>query len=317
VRIPAAASAYLTSLQARRGSPALLEQSRRALALFMAAARGRDIRRIEEAHLVAFARDLATRTTPHGRPLSLASQAVYLQRVKSFFAFLAKAGVLLSDPAQDLALPQASSLPRLVLSERQAERLVTAPSSMTKVGRRDRAILEALYGTGIRRGECVRLDIADVDLAQGALLVRQGKGGCDRRVPLPKRALLALSEYLRGVRPALAYNVAEPALFLTAWKGRRLTESALVALLRTHAKAAGLERVHLHALRHACATHLIKGGASVRHVQAILGHASLTTTARYTAVAIADLRAVFARSHPRERAERTPNSGRMSMEIRP
>ena len=317
MRIPVAASAYLTSVAVRRGSPALLEQSRRALALFRASSRGRDIRRIEEAHLVAFARDLAARTTPHGRPLSLASRGIYIQRVKSFFAFLAKAGVLLRDPAADLTLPQAAPLPRLVLSEAQAERLVTAPSSLTKTGRRDRAILESLYGTGIRRGECVRLDVADVDLAQGALLVRQGKGGRDRCVPLPKRALLALSEYLRDVRPVLACGMAEPALFLTAWKGRRLAESALVALLRTHAKAAGLERIHLHALRHTCATHLIKGGASVRHVQAILGHASLTTTARYTAVAIADLRAVFARCHPRERAERPPNSGRMPMEIRP
>jgi site-specific recombinase XerD len=108
----------------------------------------------------------------------------------------------------------------------QAERLMTAPSPYSLVGRRDRALLETLYGTGLRRGECARLDVQDVDLREGTLLVRNGKGSKDRLVPVPRRAALALDGYLRDARPELARNPAERALFLTAWGGRRLAKSA-------------------------------------------------------------------------------------------
>ena len=119
--------------------------------------------------------------------------------------------------------------------------------------------------------------------------------------PVPGRAAAALAAYLMDVRPRLVRNPHEGALFLTAWRGRRLADVSLAFLLRRHARAAGLARVHLHALRHACATHLLKGGADVRHVQAILGHKKLVTTALYTRVVIDDLRAVVARVHPREK----------------
>jgi integrase/recombinase XerD len=312
VRIHAASDAYFTDLRARRRSLSLQKQTRRALSLLSTVLRKQhvhDLRRVDEAHLIAFARALQP-------ALSLATQSAYLQRVKSLFAFLARTGILLTNPAADLRLPSSSPLPRLVLTERQAERLVTTPSPTTNSGRRDRALLEILYGTGIRRRECVHLDLDDVDLNRGTLLVRRGKGGRDRVVPIPKRAALALGIYLDEVRPSLAEDPAERALFLTAWRGRRLSEEALVARLRLHARAVAIPGVHLHALRHTCATHLLRGGASVRHVQAILGHRSLQTTARYTRVAITDLRQVLARCHPRERAERAGNGGRMSMEIR-
>jgi integrase/recombinase XerD len=240
-------------------------------------------------------------TTPRGTPLSLNSQASYLQRVRSFFAFLVRRGVLLADPAAGLVLPSCSLLPRFVLTERQAARLMNAPSPATAIGKRDRAILETLYGTGLRRGECARLDVQDLDLRAGSLLVRNGKGSKDRVVPIPQRAALALNVYLRDVRPELATSSAERALFLTVWRGRRLSEPGLVAVLRTHAWAAGIPRVHPHVLRHTCATHLLRGGADVRHVQVILGHRCLKTTALYTRVDVADLAAVLKRCHPRER----------------
>lgn len=123
-------------------------------------------------------------------------------------------------------------------------------------------------------------------------------------VPVPGRAAAALGVYLRDVRCRLVVNPHEPALFLTAWWGKRLSEGSVSFLLRRHAAVAGISKVHPHALRHACATHLLKGGADVRHVQAILGHKKLVTTALYTHVVIEDLRQVVSRTHPRERAGR-------------
>jgi len=239
---------------------------------------------------------------PRGTPLSLSSQASYLQRVRSFFAFLARRGLLLRNPAADLVLPSASPLPRAAVSESEAARLMDAPRSDTKAGRRDRAILETLYGMGLRRGECARLYVSDVDLAAGTLLVRDGKGRKDRMVPVPGRAAAALAIYLRDVRPELVVDPGEGALFLTAWWGHRLSDVSLSFLLRRHAKAAGIAKAHPHALRHACATHLLRGGADVRHVQAILGHKKLETTGLYTRVVIEDLRQAVAAAHPRERA---------------
>jgi integrase/recombinase XerD len=300
-----AASAFLEELRARRTSASLLTQTSRALARLSSHLREKsDLRQIEERHLVSFARMLRDSTTPHGTPLSLSSQASYLQRVKSFFAFLERRGLLLRSPAEDLVIPSASPLPRAALSEQQAARLMEAPQQQTSTGQRDRAILETLYGMGLRRGECARLDVADVDLAAGTLLVRDGKGRKDRMVPVPGRAAAALVIYLRDVRPELVVDPSEPALFLTAWWGHRLSDVSVSYLLRRHAQAAGIAKVHPHVLRHACATHLLRGGADVRHVQAILGHKKLETTALYTRVVIQDLRAVVARSHPRERAFR-------------
>ena len=304
VRIRVAAEGYLAELARRQASASLLHQARRALGLFASHLRNkrvRAIRDIEEAHLASFARALRESRAPRGTRLATASQVVYLQRVKSFLASLAQQGLLLRNPAGDLVLPSSSPLPRTVLSVRQAARLVETPPAGTKTGRRDRAILETLYGTGIRRGECTRLDVQDLDLAERTLLVRNGKGHKDRLVPVPARAAAALGAYLREVRPELVVDPGERALFLTAWWGHRLSEVTISFLLRRHARSAGIAGAHPHALRHACATHLLKGGADVRHVQAILGHKKLVTTALYTRVVIEDLRQVVAAAHPRER----------------
>jgi integrase/recombinase XerD len=307
VRIREAAKAYVKDLRRRHRSDTLIVQTLRVLDRFASHLKEnnvRDVRQTEEVHVVSFARMLRASVTPKGTPLSLATQAHYLERVKGFFAFLVRRGVLLRDPAAGLSVPAAASLPRVVLSPRQAEKLMSAPSSSSSVGRRDRALLELLYGTGLRRSECARLDVADVDLYSGTLLVRNGKGHRDRLVPVPERAARALDLYLREVRPLLLSRAAEPALFLTAWRGRRLSIASLVQLLQRHARAAGIERVHLHALRHTCATHLLRGGADIRHVQEILGHRWIKTTALYTRVDLDDLRRVIARAHPRERRSR-------------
>ena len=195
-------------------------------------------------------------------------------------------------------------LPRMVLTEAQARRLMVAPFPGSLVGLRDRAILEPLYGTAIRAGECRRLDLTDLDLHQGILLVRDGKGRRDRVVPVTGRAVLSIDLYLRDLRPDLVKNPREEALFLTKY-GTRVCKSMLDVIVRRYGRAAGIPRpVSPHVLRHSCATHLLKGGADVRHVQELLGHKSLQSTQLYTRVGIEDLREVLARSHPRDRAFR-------------
>jgi site-specific recombinase XerD len=205
-------------------------------------------------------------------------------------------------------LPKESRLPRRVLSETEARRLMNVRRPCDRFGLspaleiRDHAILEVLYGTAIRCGELLKLDLTDVDLVRGMLLIRLGKGKKDRLVPLAGRAAAALDLYLREARLQLARNYREPALWIS-FQGVRICQSAVQRVIRLRAMAAGIKgTIHPHTLRHSCATHLLKGGADIRHVQVLLGHSSAATTALYTRVAVPDLVAVIKRSHPREKA---------------
>jgi site-specific recombinase XerD len=181
---------------------------------------------------------------------------------------------------------------------------VAHPSPFTLRGKRNRAILELLYGTGIRVSECERLDVRDLDLAQGVLFIRNGKGKKDRVVPVVGRAADALDRYLREARPELLRDPREPALFLTR-RGTRVTVKNIQYLVRMNARSADIPvPVTPHGLRHGCATHLLQRGADVRHVQKLLGHASLDTTAIYTHVAPQDLAQAIEKAHPREKAWR-------------
>jgi integrase/recombinase XerD len=256
----------------------------------------RDARSVSEEQLAAYARHLERRTSRLGTPLAAASRASAISTVRRFFAFLAKAGHLLQDPAQAIPLPRHARLPSGILTESQARRFMAAPFPGSVIGKRDRAILELLYGTGIRLSEAVRADVSDLDLREGMFLVRNGKGRKDRVVPVGGRAAIALGSYLADARPELVKRL-EPALFLSR-DGDRLSKVGLQAMVKRHAKTIGVH-VSPHTLRHTCATHLLRGGADIRHVQELLGHRSLQTTALYTRVAIEDLRQVLARAHPR------------------
>jgi len=184
--------------------------------------------------------------------------------------------LFLRNPAAGLALPKLKRLPRGVLSEAQARRLMSAPDQWTPWGIRDRAILETLYGTGIRLQECLRLQLPDLDLAQGLLLIRNGKGRKDRVVPVPARAAAALDLYLRDGRPRLLRDSRVRELFLS-FRGRGLSPSALSVAMRAYARRAGIAGpVSPHTLRHTCATHLLQGGADIRHVQVLSATATWT-----------------------------------------
>lgn len=298
----AALRAYTHALQARGCATGWVQQSGRVLQRLARELRRngvRDPRAVEEGHVFAFARRLMQggRLGPH-------SLGTYLGVVRAFFGFLEGRGLILRDPARGLTLPRWERLPRSRLSRRQAQELMQAPSAGEPLGRRDRAVLELLYGSGLRVGECERLDLSDVELSEGTLLVREGKGRRDRVVPLTARALCALEGYLRDSRPRLEGESSAGALFLRRG-GARLSRQSLEKLVAHHGRRMGLGfKLSPHLLRHACATHLVRNGADVRHVQALLGHRDLNTTALYTRVAVRDLARLIEEKHPRGRRGR-------------
>lgn len=299
---------FFDELEANRFSKSLLDRVQRVLPELFFHLRENgvfEIQAVSERHLESFAAKLRKKTNRNGEPLSLATQQAYISVVKRLFAFLDQRSVILRNPARELRGPRAKHLPKVVLSETEVQKLLEAPPAQSSTGLRNRAILELLYGTAIRRGECVRLNVGDVDLHTTTLLVRDGKGNKDRFVPIPGKAAEAAHRYLEQARPFLVHDPAELAFFLGR-TGNRVSASLIRNVLQASAKAAGIQnRAHVHALRRACATHLLQRGASVRHVQKLLGHASIDTTAIYTDVAVGDLKKALKRSHPRELPSRS------------
>ena len=241
---------------------------------------------------------------PATKALSPASVARMLVALRAFFRFLVREGRLTTDPTLNVGSPrQPRSLPKAIPLE-DVERLLELPGD-DLLGRRDRAILETLYGTGLRISELAALDVDDVDIDDGAVLVRSGKGGKGRMVPLGRTARAALGGYLTRTRGELGRRSptrsSAGALFLNA-RGGRLSRQGCWKILKGYARAAGLEgRVSPHTLRHSFATHMLDRGADIRVVQELLGHASLATTQVYTLVSDRRLREVYLTSHPRAR----------------
>ncbi|MBW3578685.1 MAG: tyrosine recombinase XerC [Actinobacteria bacterium] len=230
-----------------------------------------------------------------------ASVARKAAAVRTFFAFCRRRGDVTRDPARFLATPkQVRSLPR-VLRPDQIERLLAAPDLATPLGLRDRALLELLYGAGARVAEACGLDLDAVDIP-GRQVRLHGKGRKQRLVPLGDPAVDALRVYLAQGRPALAATAGRacPAVFLGTLGKRLGTRGARTAVSRA-ARTAGLGRVTPHTLRHSCATHLLEGGADLRSVQELLGHASLGTTQRYTHLSRGHVREVYTAAHPHGR----------------
>ncbi len=307
---PAARAAlrrFLDYLAVERGLAAnTLSAYRRDLeryAGWLAAAGVDDPALASEEDVVAFLGALRAGATPVGTRYRASSVARSLAAVRGFHRFLVRERLAGSDPSLDLGAPKVpSSLPK-ALSIEQVEALLGAVPGDDPRALRDRALLETLYAAGLRVSEATALDVDDLDLDDGAVRAF-GKGSRERMVPLGRKARAALGAYLVRGRPSLARPRSGAALFLNA-QGTRLTRQGCWKILRRHARHAQLEaEVSPHVLRHSFATHLLAGGADIRSVQELLGHASLATTQVYTKVTQDRLREVYLRAHPRARAIR-------------
>jgi integrase/recombinase XerD len=256
---------------------------------------------VRETHVAEFLARLREGDDDHPG-LAATSAARTLVAVRGLHRFLALEGVLDVDPARAVSPPRPPGrLPKAIPVE-DVERLLDAASvGDTPASLRDRALLEVLYGTGARISEAVGLDVHDVEGEEGVVRLR-GKGGKERLVPLGSYAGSALSAWLVRGRPAYASRgTGTSALFLNARGGRLSRQSAWSVLRRCAERAQLGGHLSPHTLRHSFATHLLEGGADVRVVQELLGHASVTTTQIYTLVTVQRLREVYAQSHPRAR----------------
>jgi integrase/recombinase XerD len=297
----AAVQAFLHHLAVERGSAANTLRSYTVdLRRYLDHLRAQGIDRLEairEGDVAAFV--TALRSGP--APLAASSAARALAAVRGLHRFALRDGLLDQDVAREVTPPAVPMrLPR-ALSVDQVEQLLAGCVGDGPAALRDRALLELLYSTGARISEAVGLDLDDLDAGHRTVLLR-GKGGKQRIVPVGRPALRAVDEYLVRARPPLAARGrGGPALLLNA-RGGRLSRQSAWHVLRSAAEAAGLagaDAVSPHTLRHCFATHLLAGGADVRTVQELLGHASVSTTQLYTHVTVDTLREVYAASHPR------------------
>lgn len=246
---------------------------------------------------------------PDGRPLSFKSQTQILVAVRGLFRFLARQGRILMNPAADLDMPREEKrLPQHVLTTAEADQIMNQPNVHDVLGLRDRAILETLYSTGIRRTELTNLLVPDIDINRETLFVRLGKGKKDRIVPIGERALAWACKYLYEVRPRI---VVEPdcGRFFLSRDGGPIAPATLTGFVREYVIQSGIGKPGAcHIFRHTMATLMLEGGADVRFIQEMLGHANLETTQIYTRVSIQKLKAIHDATHPG--AKLKPAAGR-------
>lgn len=251
---------------------------------------------------MTFQRVLHAQKTREGAPVPATTQVGILTGVRAFTRFLKKRGYALVDPGLAIQMPRLPKrLPRSIMSEGEVTKLLSLPDVRTIRGYRARTIFEVLYATGIRCRELLSLDLADVDLESGRLRIEQGKGRKDRVVPLGAVATEYLAGYITKIRPKFLRGRETAAVFIGV-AGDRLAEQSFGRELKRYIKAADFEkRVTSHTFRHTCATHMMRRGAGLRHIQTLLGHESIATTEIYTKVEIGDLEKAHEKFHPREK----------------
>jgi integrase/recombinase XerD len=234
----------------------------------------------------------------HGRGLSHRSQARHLAAVRGFHLFLLRERYANNDPTENVETPRSRRNLPVFLTLDEVERLLAAPDDKQPAGQRDRAMLEVMYATGLRVSEVVGLTTEDVNLRDGYLVAR-GKGSKERIVPLGEYAIEFVKRWLEGGREALRKGRAARALFIGP-RGTPLTRQGVWKIIRRYALAAGIKKqISPHKLRHSFATHLLERGADLRAVQAMLGHADISTTQIYTHVDRARVRRIYDKAHPR------------------
>jgi integrase/recombinase XerD len=298
---------YVEALTAQHRSVSDVRTRRSKLAHFHAWCHAHNLERPEQvthAHAERFQQHLFRYRKPDGGPLTINGQRIALFTLEMFFRWLVRQGVVASNPVADLELPKRTEDLREPLTLIEVETVLALPDLSTWDGLRDRAMLEVLYATGIRRLELANLFQSDIDRERGTLHVRLGKGRKDRFVPVGERALAWIDKYEREARPQLLREPSERHLFLNQY-GQALSPDGLCFRVRAYFDRAGIEKHGAcHLFRHTMATAMLDNGADIRHVQEMLGHSTITSTQRYTHVSIARLKAVHAATHPAARLTR-------------
>lgn len=289
--------AFLDDLKHRRGlSPNTVESYRSDLAQFQAfLEESVGTSRIADVDVLAIRSFLARL---HQKGSARSSVARKLAAIRTLFRFLTREGWITRNPARLVATPRLDRKVPPRLEETEVERLLDAPDTEAPLGRRDRAMLEILYATGLRVGELVRIDLSSLDLEERLVRVT-GKGNKERIVPFGEPAAEAVRQYLPDRRRFVAIGEGTDAMFLNA-RGGRLTARSVRRLMERYLRAASLRSgISPHSLRHAFATHLLEHGCDLRSIQELLGHESLSTTQKYTELSTRKLLEVYEKSHPK------------------
>jgi integrase/recombinase XerD len=302
---------YLEWLAVRNYSELYVASLEKTLVAFAAWCEEREVRRTEEVTrpmLERYQRHLFYYRRANGRPLAAGTQLSRLSGPRGFFKWATRQNLLAANPASELDLPrQERRLPSVVLTPAEAEKVIAGPKVAMPLGLRDRAILEVLYSTGMRRFELARLTVYSIHVGQQTVMIRLGKGKKDRLVPIGDRAIAWVMRYLDEVRPGLVVEPDPKTLFLSA-TGLPLVSEELTKLVGEYIRASGVSTTgSCHVFRHTMATAMLENGADLRVIQTILGHALISTTQLYTHLSMAKLREVYLATHPGAKA--TPEKG--------
>lgn len=307
---------HLGHLKAQGYTPATLASRAWLLGLFRAWAGERGALLLADVTplLVArYQRQLAQHRKRDGQPLGSQTQRTRLVPLRTLGKWAWREKLVAENPVAELVMPRVGQpLPKAWLSAAETETILALPRLAEPTGLRDRALLETLYSTGLRRMETLRLTAADVDFAGGAVLVRQGKGRKDRVIPIGERALAWLGKYLTEARPKLVGEgrADNPGALFVTEQGRPFSTKHLSALVTGYVTRSGVgKRGSCHLFRHTCATLMLEHGADIRHVQEQLGHACLQTTQIYTHVSIRKLKEVHTATHPGAKLAPKPPPG--------
>lgn len=300
---------YVEALSLQGRSPHTIRNARgvlRELVAFLARLHVLDVSGLVQGSLLQYREYLARRLTATGRPLRMTSQAEYLGCLRSFCRWMIEQDWLATDPMRRIPLPRRHrQLPRAILEPEEVSLLCSLPDLARPAGQRDRVVLEILYSSALRRAELAHLTLNDLDTRRGYLLVRQGKNGKDRVVPVGAGACGLIERYVADVRPGWPRADRSAFLFLNRFGGG-IQPIGIWHIVHKYALMSGIGKpISTHTLRHSCATHMARAGAPIRHLQELLGHASIETTQIYTHLTMTDLKEAHLRFHPTERIARS------------
>ena len=294
--------AFLDHMEIKNYSLATVASYQEGLQWFITWAAERGLMRPDELtkpHLERYQRHLFLHRKEDGNPLSIRTQHTRMRPIKTFYKWLSQNNYILSNPASEIELPRLDTrLPKAILTIKEAEQIMACVDVSTTSGIRDRAVLETLYSTGMRRAEACGLKLYDFDFERGTVMIRQGKGKKDRLIPIGERAIAWIEKYVAETRPLLVREPDDGTLFLTTTSQPYLPEG-MSKLARRYVKESGIGKTgSCHLFRHTMATLMLEGGADIRFIQQMLGHKELSTTEIYTHVSIKKLKEIHELTHP-------------------